>query len=84
MSDNYRTYHVLQPRSNTNPSEFYRVVEWSEWTEYISNNMKGFLPDYGDYIDYKSASIKRDELNESQVDLYSIHDYLDDMKGLGE
>lgn len=58
-----RSYNVLHPFSESNPSRYYRVVEFGEWVKYISGGAVT-LPMYGQYTDYRSAANKRDALND--------------------
>jgi hypothetical protein len=53
---------ILQPHSNTNPSDNYRVVDDVDWARYAdgaSNN----LAFAGQFDDYDDAVTLRDEMN---------------------
>lgn len=53
---------ILHPGSNTNPSEFYRVVPYDAWVAYIQGRALAF-PVVGEYGTYGEASALREELN---------------------
>jgi hypothetical protein len=55
-------YVVQQPRSLTNPTDDFRVVETLEWAAYADGERKS-LPTYGTYSTYAEAQAQVDELN---------------------
>lgn len=55
-------YVVQQPHSQTNPSPYYRVVDYAAWMEYV-NGAKRWLPVAGEFEDYGSAKFLCDRLN---------------------
>ncbi len=61
MSDT-KTYVILQPHSNTNPSIWYRVVDAEKWQRYV-NGDAAYYPAESDHDDYVSAKAAADKLN---------------------
>lgn len=55
---------ILQPHSNTNPTDNYRVVDAAEWQRYV--DLGRLNRDYviaGEHPYYAEAEAQRDELN---------------------
>lgn len=58
-----KIYLIQQPRSNTNPTDKYRVIESSEWGQYVAGNCVGVLPTYFESSDYRETQTECDKLN---------------------
>lgn len=55
-------YVILQPHSNTNHSDKYRVVDNEDWTRYINGAIKS-VAIAGEFDNLTSAIELRDRLN---------------------
>ena len=56
------TYVVLQPHSNTNPSDYYRVSDSADWARFV-NGEAAHVNYIGQFKDYADAGKCRDEFN---------------------
>lgn len=57
---------ILQPHSNTNPSDNYRVVDSSDWARYV-NGASNSIALAGQFNNYDDALALRDDLNSDPV-----------------
>lgn len=56
------TYMVLQPNSNTNPTDKYRVVDYDKWIDFRQGT-RTRLDDVGEYRTYAEADRQRNTMN---------------------
>lgn len=54
---------ILQPHSNTNPSDKFRVVDGYAWQRYVNRAQTGGYTIAGEHDNYIEAEAQRDELN---------------------
>lgn len=54
---------ILQPHSNTNPSNKYRVVDAYAWQRFVNGAQTSGYAVAGSHADYQAAEAQRDELN---------------------
>lgn len=54
---------ILQPHSNTNPSDKYRVVDAEAWQRYVNGAQTGGYAVAGEYSSYPAAEAYAVELN---------------------
>lgn len=57
---------TLQPHSNTNPSDKYRVVDSTDWARYV-NGDSNHVPFTGEFGSIDEAIKLRDDLNAAQA-----------------
>lgn len=55
---------ILQPHSNTNPSDKYRVVDHVAWQRYVNRAQTGGYAVAGEYASYQAAEAYALELNQ--------------------
>lgn len=55
------SYVVLQPNSNSNPSDKYRVCEYGAWVEYVNGHVQDF--DAFEFENSQDAYAKCTEMN---------------------
>lgn len=60
-----KTYVILQPHSNTNPTSRHRVVDADKWQAY-ANGDASYYPVESDHDDHASDQAAADELNEKE------------------
>lgn len=56
-------YVILHPHSITNPTKKYCVVNSQEWNAFATGACKRKFTVSAEYIEYKDAEAKRNELN---------------------
>lgn len=54
---------ILQPHSNTNPTDKYRVVDGVAWARYVNGAQDRGYTVAGEHKTYEDAEAQRDELN---------------------
>ena len=57
---------TIQPHSNTNPSDKYRVVDSTDWARYV-NGDANHVPFAGEFGSIDEAITLRDDLNAAQA-----------------
>lgn len=57
------SYVIQHPRSLTNPSDSYRVVEFREWAD-MADGVARYIPVHAEVASYDEAQRICDELNE--------------------
>jgi hypothetical protein len=63
---NPHMFVTLQPHSNTNPSDNYRVVDSTDWARYV-NGASNSVPFAGEFGSIDDAITLRDDLNAAQA-----------------
>ena len=54
---------ILQPHSNSNPTDKYRVVDGIAWTSFVNGAQNNGYTIAGEHKTYDDAEVQRDELN---------------------
>lgn len=54
---------ILQPHSNTNPTDKYRVVDGVAWASFVNDAQRNGYTIAGEHGTYEDAEAQRDELN---------------------
>lgn len=58
------SYVIQLPHSLTNPSDNYRVIEYTDWVDYTKGEKQAIVP-AAEFRHYEDALARRDELNDA-------------------